>query len=88
MRNKNFREELADAHPSLDGSVKRPSNPSPAAAGEDIAQELDLFNLRYQTLSKTLRCRLLKIGEGEEAKNDLDIKVSYCFCFLFCSKKR
>ena len=83
MRNKNFREELEDAHPSLDGSVKKQSQqPSP---GEDVVQELDVFNLRYQRLSETLRARLTKIGEGEEARNDPDIKVSCCFIFfLFC----
>ena len=76
---------MEDAHPSLDGSVKKPSKPSPAA-GEEIAQELDLFNLRYQKLSETLRTRLRTIGEGEETKNDPDVKVGVLFvlkCFFY-----
>jgi hypothetical protein len=61
---------LEEDHPSLDGSVKQTGSRSGA---DNVSQELDLFNLKYQRLMEALRSRMAEVGE--QNGDDPDIKV-------------
>lgn len=56
---------MEEDHPSLDGSVKQAANRTSSGA-EDVSQELDLFNLKYQRLMEALRSRIAEVGAQNE----------------------
>ena len=56
---------MEEDHPSLDGSVKQAAKRTSNGA-EDVSQELDLFNLKYQRLMEALRSRIAEVGAQNE----------------------
>ena len=80
MRNKNFREELEEDHPSLDGSVaeKSKSGPKKWSPGQDeVATELDSLNGRFSGLEEDIRRRMESVGNdvGQEEAERIGVKV-------------
>ena len=64
--------DLEDDHPSLDGSVKKTKAQTGA---DDVTQQLDIFNLKYQRLCESLRDKLKELGE--KSPDDPDIQVKF-----------
>jgi hypothetical protein len=80
LRNKKFREELEEDHPSLDASVqKKPATPLQSPSGEaEVEAQLDALNARYVTLGEKARSALVAVGQ-EQQYSDPDVKVRLPF---------
>ena len=74
---------MEEDHPSLDGSVKQAAKRTSNGA-EDVSQELDLFNLKYQRLMEALRSRIAEVGAQNE--EDPAIQVGQISSLFFLQK--
>ena len=72
LRLERFQCDLEDDHPSLDGSVKKTNAQTGA---DEVTQQLDIYNLKYQRLCESLRDKLKELGE--KSPDDPDIQVKF-----------
>ena len=77
LKNKRFRDDLEDDHPSLDGSVKKPKLREGGA--ENVTNELDLFNYKYEKLCTDIQDKLKSVGD--ENPDDPKIQVNQRYVF-------